>query len=138
VIGAAIFEKVSTKEMMKIPMILLSAVVLLPAQPNLMPWPANMAVTQGRLAIDQSFRVGLTGYQEPRLRAAAERFLAHLSRQTGIAIPISIVQDPRQATLEIHCDRAGEPVQKLGEDESYRLEVSEKHARLRAPNPHGV
>jgi hexosaminidase len=112
--------------------------VLLPAQPNLMPWPANMAVTQGRLAIEQSFRVGLTGYQEPRLRAAAERFLAHLSRQTGIAIPISIVQDPRQATLEIHCDRAGEPVQKLGEDESYRLEVSEKHARLRAPNPLGV
>src|SRR5712675_1683604 len=124
--------------MMKTLMILLSAAVLLPAQPNLMPWPANMAVTQGRLPIDQSFRVGLTGYQEPRLRAAAERFLVHLSRQTGIAIPISIVPDAQQATLEIHCDRAGEPIQKLGEDESYRLEVSEKRARLSAPNPLGV
>jgi hexosaminidase len=123
---------------MKILTTLLSASLLLPAQPNLMPWPAKLARQQGSLSIDQSFRVGFSGYQEPRLRAAAARLITHLSAQTGIAIPTSVVEDASQATLEIHCDHAGEPVQKLGEDESYRLDVSEKQARLSAANPLGV
>jgi len=52
---------------------------LFAAEPNLMPWPAKIAPGEGRLVIDQSFRVALTGYQEPRLRAAAVRFIARLS-----------------------------------------------------------
>ncbi len=119
-------------------MVLLSTVALLPAQPNLMPWPAKIALMPGRLPIDQSFRVGFSGYQDQRLRAAEYRFIAHLSMQTGIPIPHSSTGDSAQATLEIQCEHAGEPVQKLGEDESYRLDVSEKHARLSAPGPLGI
>jgi len=124
--------------MIKTLVFLLSAAALLPAQPNLMPWPSKIALKPGSLPIDQSFRIAFAGYQEPRLRAAAERFIAHLSAQTGIPVPIDIVQDPVQATLEIQCEHAGEPIQKLGEDESYRLDVTEKHARLTAPTPLGV
>jgi hexosaminidase len=124
--------------MIKTIVFLLSATALLPAQPNLMPWPSKIALASGGLPIDQSFRVRFSGYQEPRLRSAAERFITHLSAQTGIAIPIDIVQNPAQATLEIQCEHAGEPIQKLGEDESYRLDVSEKRARLSAPTPLGI
>jgi hexosaminidase len=124
--------------MIKTVLFLLSLAMLLPAQPNLMPWPSTITPKPGSLPIDQSFRIGFSGYQEPRLRAAAERFIAHLSAQTGIPIPIDLVQDPVQATLEIQCDHAGEPIQKLGEDESYRLDITEKHARLTSPTPLGV
>jgi hexosaminidase len=123
--------------MIRLPIFLLSA-VLLAAQPNLMPWPAKISAGQGSLAIDQSFRVALTGYREPRLHAAAVRLIAHLALQTGIPFTTEIAQEPAQATLAIHCDRAGESVQKLGEDESYRLEVTPKQALLSAGNPLGV
>jgi hexosaminidase len=124
--------------MIKTLMYLLTAAMLLPAQPNLMPWPSKIAFKAGSLSIDQTFRIGFAGYQEPRLRASAERFIARLSAQTGIPIPVEIVQNPAQATLEILCDHAGEPIQSLGEDESYRLDVTEKHAELTAPTPLGV
>src|SRR5260221_14347612 len=105
--------------MIKTVLFLLSAAALLPAQPNLMPWPSKITLKPGSLAIDQSFRIGFAGYQEPRLRAAAERFIAHLSAQTGIPIPTGITQDPVQAALESQCDHAGEPIQRLREAESY-------------------
>ena len=38
----------------------------------------------------------------------------------------------------IQCDARVEPVQQLGEDESYRLEITPQQARLTAPNPLGV
>ena len=42
------------------------------------------------------------------------------------------------ATLIIQCEHASEPVQRLGEDESYHLEITPQQARLSAPNPLGV
>ena len=38
----------------------------------------------GATSVDASFTVGFTGYTEPRLDRAAQRFLRQLSRQTGI------------------------------------------------------
>lgn len=105
---------------------------------NLMPQPAEISVGQGRLAIDGTFRVALVGYQEPRLQAAATRLIERLSRQTGIPLSDQIETDPAKATLVIQCDHAGETVQSINEDESYRLEVTPQQARLAAPTPVGV
>jgi hexosaminidase len=50
------------------------------AEWNLMPQPARMTPGQGRLKVDSSFRIALSGYSEPRLeRAAAPAPLAALS-----------------------------------------------------------
>jgi hexosaminidase len=117
---------------------LLAAGSLASAEPNLMPWPAKITVGQGSLAIDQRFRLALTGYQEPRLRAAAERFIARLSLEAGMPLIRTLVEDNSPATLTLHCDHAAEPIQQLGEDESYRLEVTSGAARLDAPNPLGI
>jgi len=111
---------------------------MLTAQPNWMPVPAKFTAGQGSLAVDQSFRVALSGHQEPRLRGAAERFIAHLALKTGMPLAAAPVSNPSDAKLEIHCDRASELVQKLGEDESYRLEITDAHARLSAVNPLGI
>ncbi|MGO9274712.1 MAG: beta-N-acetylhexosaminidase [Terriglobia bacterium] len=121
--------------------ILVGAVATLYGQQNtlnLMPEPAQLTPGQGRLPIDGNFRVGLAGYEEPRLQAAAERLISRLARQTGILLADGLAPDASQATLLIECDHAGEAVQSFKEDESYTLEVSPKQARLQAPTPVGA
>jgi hexosaminidase len=105
------------------------------AEWNLMPQPAQITPGQGKLKIDQSFRVELTGYREPRLERAAARFVSHLERLTGMPLNAEPAAD---GTLEIATTAASLPVQKLGEDETYRLEITSTHARLTAANPLGV
>ena len=125
-------------QMTDVPILFLAAAMLLPAQPNVMPWPAKFSPRQGSLAIDQKFRIALTGYQEPRLRSAASRTMARISRQTGIQFDPNSSGNIAEATLVIHCGHAGEPIQQLGEDETYRLEITAKQARLSANNPLGI
>jgi hexosaminidase len=124
--------------MIKAAVLFLTSAAAFAQQPNLMPWPAKMSVAQGSLVIQQSFRVALSGYQEPRLRGAAERFMARLALQTGMPLNPAVAQDASQATLVIQCGHASEAIQKLGDDESYRLEVTVKQAMLSAANPLGV
>lgn len=124
--------------MMKLAAWFFAAGSLIAAAPNLMPWPAKVASAQGSLVIDQSFRVALTGYQEPRLRAAAERFMTRLSLETGMPLSRALVEDGSPATFVLHCDHGSQPIQEPGEDESYRLEVSARAARLDASNPLGI
>jgi len=104
----------------------------------LMPQPAEVTQGQGRLAIDGSFRVALTGYQEPRLQHAAGRLIQRLRRQTGIPFDDQLETDVSKATLVIICERAGEVVQSVKEDESYTLEVAPQQARLSATTPVGA
>src|SRR5271154_1392752 len=104
---------------------------------NLMPVPSSVQIGTGRLLVDSSFSVGLTGYTEPRLERAVERFLRQLSRQT--AIPLA--GKPSAAAknvLVIHTDHAGKEIQELGEDESYVLEVNASNAKLSAATPLGT
>jgi hexosaminidase len=102
-----------------------------------MPMPLKVTPAAGRLMVMQTFSVAIAGSHEPRLEHAAQRFLRDLSRQTGYFLSERLA-DAAHATLTIHADRGGEPVQDLGEDESYELEVSSGGARLTAPNPLGV
>ncbi len=104
---------------------------------NLMPVPSNVQIGAGRLLVDSTFSAGLTGYTEPRLDHAVERFLRQLSRQT--AIPLAGKPSASsKAVLVIHTDHAGKEIQELGEDESYVLEVSASGAKLSAATPLGT
>jgi hexosaminidase len=112
-----------------------------PAQPvpqlNLMPMPSSLQLGSGALPVSASFSVAIEGYREPRLERAVERFCRDLSRRTGLFIGVMIV-DPSKATLVIHAEHASKPVQELGENESYVLDVSAAGAKLSAPNPLGA
>jgi hexosaminidase len=105
-------------------------------QLNLMPMPFNLQVGTGRLAIDRSFSIIVSGHHDSTLERGAQRFIAELSRQTGMLL--QPVTASGTATLTIHTEQASERVQKLGEDESYELTVSESGAKLSAPNPLGI
>jgi hexosaminidase len=103
----------------------------------LMPVPSSVQIGSGQLLVDASFTVGFTGYTEPRLDRAAQRFLRQLSRQTGIPLLLK-PGAAAKARLVIHTDHASKEIQELGEDESYTLEISATGAKLSAPNPLGV
>jgi len=104
---------------------------------NLMPVPAKVEAGSGLWVVQQGLTISLSGGDDPRVRSAAQRFVDHLSRLTGIPLRYLTAQ-PDKATIAINCDRAGDKVQKLGEDESYKLDVSATGAKLSAPTALGV
>src|SRR6266481_3774308 len=103
---------------------------------NLMPMPSSVQLGTGQLPIDQFFSVAVTGFQEATLERGVQRFVAELSQQTGLLLK----HKPSDAspTLSIHADHGREPVQKLGEDESYELAITDSGAKLTAPTPLGI
>ena len=105
---------------------------------NLMPLPAKLQMGGGRLLIDPTFSVSIAGHHEARLDRAVNLFLSQLRRQTGMP-PIDMkVADSVNATLVIQAAGGTKGVQELGEDESYRLEITNSGARLNAPTTLGV
>src|SRR4051794_25595841 len=122
---------------MKVLAIMLSGCAAFAADPNLMPLPSSYTPGSGRLAITQGFRVSLDGYTEPRLERAVSRMIDRLTRQTGMPF-VAGLAPAGQGTLTITTRQASEPMQKLGEDESYSLTVTAQDAKLSASNPLGV
>src|SRR5438477_6645081 len=105
---------------------------------NLMPMPANIKIGAGQLVVDPSFSVAISGRKESRLQRTVEIFLDHLRRQTGM-LPLDMkISDSSTGTLLIHADSRSKEVQELGEEESYRLEITSSNARLNAPTTLGV
>jgi len=104
---------------------------------NLMPYPSSVQTGLGSLKIDSSFRVALTGYSEPRLERAAERFLRTLHRQTALLVA-GKPGEAANASLVVHTDHASKEIQELGEDESYSLEVTPSGAKLTGATPLGT
>jgi len=104
---------------------------------NLMPMPTSVQPGVGRLPIDQSFCVSITGIGDEMLERGAVRFLAELSRRTGIFFKRKPVDSP-SPTLLLHAVHAGEKVQGLNDDESYQLVISASGASLTAPSSLGI
>ena len=87
------------------------------------------------MPITQSFSVAVSGTHDASLDEEVQRFQAQLSRQTGIPFRPKPGAAP---TLQIHADHGRQAVQKLGEDESYELTVTDSGAKLTAPTSLGV
>jgi hexosaminidase len=120
-----------------IPALAALAAISLGAAPDLMPLPASVTWGDGKLVIDSGFRVALEGASDARLAAAAARVPARLTRQTGIPL-LAAGGAVSAATLVIECQGPGERVQSPRENESYRIEVTSRQARIVAPSPVGA
>ena len=107
-------------------------------QLNLMPMPASVQMKTGQLVIDASFSVGISGPSNARLQRAVELFLDNLRRQTGMPSLDMKVTDAAHANLVVNSGGANKPVQELGEDESYALEISPAGGKLNAATPLGI
>lgn len=98
---------------------------------NLMPMPSSVQTGSGSLKIDSTFTVALAGHSDERLKGAAQRFAERLAKQTGLLMPAEAVRGEK-ATLVVHTERDSKPVQELGEDEAYTLEVNATGATITA------
>src|SRR5450432_3732636 len=104
---------------------------------NLRAAPAKVQLGSGSLKMDAGFTVALAGHTNARLTAAVERFTERLTKQTGLLIAAKPVNGAT-GTLVVHTDRDSKPVQEVGEDESYALEVTSTGATLTAPTDLGA
>ncbi|HET9410091.1 MAG TPA: beta-N-acetylhexosaminidase [Candidatus Sulfotelmatobacter sp.] len=107
------------------------------SQPQLplMPWPASVQQGSGQLPITQGFSATTAGTRDASLDQGVQRFLTQLSRQTGMRL---VPQKAAAPTLTLQVNGKREPVQKLGEDESYELTVTASDAKLTAATPLGA
>ena len=97
--------------------------------------PASVQQGTGQLPINQSFSVAVTGARDASFDGEVQRFVTQLSRQTGIPFRRKPGATP---TLQIHADHGRQAVQKLDEDESYKLTVADSGAKLTAPTTLGI
>ncbi|HMH44357.1 MAG TPA: family 20 glycosylhydrolase, partial [Pyrinomonadaceae bacterium] len=109
-----------------------------PAELNLMPVPASAQIQTGRLPITSSFNVAVRNYADDRLRAGIARMLTRLAGRTVLTLSADLATDEGAATLVVECERAGETIPSLSENESYSLEINDRQARLRAPTVVGA
>lgn len=103
---------------------------------SLMPAPQHLARGQGKLKIDSTFTVGFDGYKDARLELARKRFINELAHQTGIPLHEDATSDT--PTLVVKTTGGSDAVQRLGEDESYHLEVTQSQSVISAPNGLGA
>ncbi len=103
-------------------------VLILAAQPGLMPWPQSYQAGAGELPITNAFSVAVENPTAP-LDRAAKRLTSQISRETGIPF---LRPDAAKPTVTVRYDRAE------GSDESYKLSVTPAGATLTAPNAAGV
>jgi hexosaminidase len=109
-----------------------------PPKLNLMPVPASITFHNERLAVDSNFRVATRGYSDARLQAAIWRFVKRLEGRTVLTLAPTLAVDDQTTPLIIQTQGAGKNTPGLGEDESYRIDITRRQAILSAPTVIGA
>ena len=108
-------------------------------QINLMPIPASVKFQPGdRLAVNDSFKVATRGHTDDRLKAAITRFVKRLEGRTVLTLAPGLATDDQMTQLIVHCDGAGKSVPSVSENESYRIDITDRQAILKAPTVVGA
>lgn len=98
---------------------------------TLLPVPASVEWTGQRLRLDSAFTVAITGHRDGRLVRAVDRAVRRLEARVAIPMPRSF-PGTGPARLAVVVTGPGDAIPTLGEDESYRLDVSASQATLTA------
>lgn len=105
---------------------------------NLLPVPASVQAQPGRLNLNGSFTIAVAGCPDARLEPAVRRLQERIAGRTGLPLPPGLASGTRAAVLSIECESPGSQIPRLGEDESYSLEVTSQHASLKAATGTGA
>ena len=105
---------------------------------NLMPVPARVVWREGRLPVTKNFTAALRGQTDERLRQYLSRVMRRLEGRTVMELSREPPADAATATLVIETRSTGNPIPKLGDDESYELEVAPNQIKLSAPTTVGA
>lgn len=115
-----------------------SAQDLQTARRNLMPVPANVNWKNGRLPVTKNFSVAVAGKTDERLKSYIFRVMRRLEGRTLFEFSRDFSSDATNAQLLIETTSTGNAIPKLGDDESYNLEISDKQAKISAPTTVGA
>lgn len=123
--------------------IIVSVLGTVPAQPspavrNLMPVPQSVQWKNGRLPVTKDFSVAVSGQTDERLRSYIFRVMRRLEGRTVLEFSRELLGDAAKASLSIETKSTGNAIPKLGDDESYVLEISDKHAKITATTTVGA
>ncbi len=99
---------------------------------NVMPSPSSVQMHPGKLRLDGAFAITTSGYTDARLQAAVLRLQQRLEGRTGIALPPGVAPIGTGAIVTITVKQGGAAYPKLGEDESYGLDIAGDRATLSA------
>src|SRR5437762_250229 len=126
------------------PLLLLSFAIIVTAQEapaprlNLMPVPASVKFQRERLAVDGNFRVATRGHSDARLLNGISRFMRRLEGRTVLTFAPGLAPDDQMTPLIIHCEGPGKTIPGVGENESYRIDITNRQALLSAPTVVGA
>ncbi len=132
------FVNFQMKRLILVITVMLSAIFIVSAQDlqtarrNLMPVPADVAWKNGRLPLTKNFTVALSGKTDERLKAYLSRVLRRLEGRTVLEFGRDLSNDPANAAILIETGSTGNAIPRLGDDESYNLEINEKQAKISA------
>ena len=114
-------------------------------QPSaVVPAPATLQFSNGRLAVSAAFTVAVRGHDDARLRAGLARALRRVEERTGLTFAhtpeggFAVSQEVASAALVIECADPGPAMPELGQDESYTLNATSNQAVLKAPTVIGA
>src|SRR5215212_7415019 len=139
-----IFQDEPMRTQMKTLLLIIACTVITSAQEastpklNLMPVPASVKFDDERLAVDANFRVATRGHSDARLEAAIRRFMKRLEGRTVLTLASALATDDQTTPLIIHTQGPGKNIPGLGEDESYRIDITDHQAILSAPTVVGA
>ncbi|HHB1596137.1 TPA: family 20 glycosylhydrolase [Vibrio campbellii] len=106
---------------------------------NLMPYPQNVELGQGKITLDKSFSIYIKGYDSPRVQFNAKRTMDRLYRQTGLPMLNWHAESEKDATLVIDIRNAPKSeVQDINSEESYQLESRNGQIIIRSERPYGA
>jgi hexosaminidase len=103
-----------------------------------MPVPAAVKFHPERLVVDSSFTVATRGHSDARLQAGIARFVRRLEGRTVLSFSPGLAPDDQTTTLVIHCEGPGKNIPAVGENESYRIDITRRQALLSAPTVVGA
>ena len=105
---------------------------------NLMPVPASVKFHPERLAVDANFKVATRGHSDARLQAGIFRFMKRLEGRTVFTLAPGLAIDDQATPLIIHTQGPGATIPSLRENESYRIDITNRQAILSAPTVVGA
>jgi hexosaminidase len=91
---------------------------VVPGRLNLMPIPGSVEMRTDRLPVTSSFNVVIKDYADDRLRAGIARTIRRLAGRTVLTLALDPAADESAATLVVQCERAGEAIPSVAENES--------------------
>lgn len=116
----------------------ISAQDLQTARRNLMPVPANVVWKNGKLPVTKSFTVAVSGKTDQRLKDYIFRAMRRLEGRTVMSFSRDVAENKDNAQLLIETASTGNAIPQLGDDESYKLEITNNQAKISAVNTVGA